>query len=368
MKITHDVKVSYVESAQEFYIHLQKEEILRDYDLTSDELFKMVSRSPVHRSPKVGSCCAVSLSGEHYRGLVVGSNKSNRTVQVKIVDFGIVEEIAEKHVHLLTEKFVEKPPQAHRVCLKGFEDIAVSENISDIFDIFCGDGRGERKVFKMTIVEKGEETYLVELEDFSTSPPVNVNKMLLKNSRPLIETIQLENAKKRQKDSRNFGESFEGKSYNDRDRDRNSSQRGRGNHTSKGIIRSSPVPAQPEQNRQQTHFDKGDNSSGVYRSKESSVHGSKESTPVDRHHSKSADREINNTKNQTTRNSKAVKQTKNDSKKTASDLKSGWVSTLLSINRAFVHYDEHVEGLEKILDEMFAFYENKNSRELNLRI
>lgn len=371
MKIVHDVKVSYVESAQEFYVHLQKPEILRDYDLTSDELFKMISRSPVHRNPRVGSCCAVSLSGEHYRGLVVAVNKNNRTVQVKIVDFGIVEEIPEKHVHLLTEKFSEKPPQAHKVCLKGFEDTSVSENISDIFDIFCGDGRGERKVFKMTIIDRLKESYLVELEDFSTTPPVNVNKMLLKNSRPLIETIQLENAKKRQKDSRNFGEGFDVKSHNDRDRDRNSSQRGRGNHTSKGIPRSSPASSvQPEANARQqsprTHFDKtskDEASVGVYRSKEGNYHSSKESTPIDRQNSKSADRETHDTiKNQKIRTSKAVKQTTNDSKKTSSDLKSGWVSTLLSINRAFVHYDEHVEGLEKILDEMFAFYENQNSR------
>lgn len=401
VKAVHDVKVSYVDSAQEFYVHLQNPEILHDYDLTSDELFKVMSHSPVYRNPKPGSCCAVFLGGEFYRGLVLGaSNKSNRTVQVKIVDFGIVEEIPEKHVHLLTDKFVEKPPQAYRAILKGFEGLEVSENISTQFDIFCGDGRGERKVFKMTISDTVKDSYLVELEDFSVNPPVNVNKMLLKNSRPLIETIQLENAKKRQKDARNFGEGFEDSQSPNKnhERDRNNSQRGRGNYVNKGQQRSigSPEETNDSNKYQQSprkHFvkssrDESSVTAGTYfkSQKEASVWGSKESTPSEHHSAKSSDwdqpkniaREQSSTvswnennetsngqKNQKARNSKDVKQKMNgnvDGKKSSGDQKSGWVSTLLSINRAFVHYDEHVEGLEKILDEMFAFYENKNSR------
>lgn len=413
LKAAHDVKVSYVDSAQEFYVHLQKPEILHDYDLTSDELFKVMSHSPVYRNPKPGSCCGVFLGGEFYRGLVLGaSNKSNRTVQVKIVDFGIVEEIQEKHVHLLTEKFIEKPPQAFRAILKGFEGLEVSENISTQFDIFCGDGRGERKVFKMTIVDTVKDSYVVELEDFSASPPVNVNKMLLKNSRPLIETIQLENAKKRQKDARNFGEGFEAQqaATKNTERDRNSSQRGRGNYVNKGQQRSIGTPEDINHNHQDSnrsqqsprkHFVKSnrDESSvaGTYfkSHKEASVWGSKESTPSEHHSVKSSDwdqpkniareqsstvswndrndnsEQTNGQKNQKGRNVKEVKQKVNgnvEEKKTLTDHKSGWVSTLLSINRAFVHYDEHVEGLERILDEMFAFYENKNSRKFKLQM
>lgn len=402
-KTAHDVKVSYVDSAQEFYIHLQKPEILHDYEMTSDELFKVMSHSPIYRNPKPGSCCAVFLGGEFYRGLVLGaSNKSNRTVQVKIIDFGIVEEIQEKNVHLLTEKFVEKSPQAYRAILNGFEGLEVSENISTQFDIFCGDGRGERKVFKMTICGMVKDSYLVELEDLSTNPPVNVNKMLLKNSRPLIETIQLENAKKRQKEARNFGEGADvpqtaAKNY---DRDRTKSQRGRGNYVSKGQQRSIGAPeesnnyAQDSYRSQQSprkHFAKPNREessvAGTYykSQKEASVWGSKESTPSE-HHSVKSDwdqpkniareqsstvswndnsESTNGQKNQKGRLSKEVKQKSNghvEGKKSSSDQKSGWVSTLLSINRAFVHYDEHLEGLERILDEMSAFYENKNSR------
>ena len=44
MKIAFDVKVSYVENASEFYVHVQRPEILADYDATCDELYKaMVS-------------------------------------------------------------------------------------------------------------------------------------------------------------------------------------------------------------------------------------------------------------------------------------------------------------------------------------
>lgn len=372
----HDVKVSYVDSAQEFYIHLQKPEILLDYDLTSDEL-QVMSRSPQYRNPKPGSCCSVFLGGEYYRGIVIGATKSKQTIQVKIVDFGIVEEIPEKHIHLLTEKFVEKPPQAYRACLKGFESQEVSENISTQFEIFCGDGRGERKVFKMTIQDKFKDSYLVELEDPSVNPSVNVNKLLLKNSRPLIETIQMENAKKRHKDSKNFNE-------HDAYQDGNNPQRNGGN---KGPQRNAPSnnPEPKQQQSPRTHFGKARNDessvAGTYykSSKEASVWGSKESTPSDHNSIKSSDwdqpknisREQNSSatwnesneshKNQKGKNSKGAKH-KANSREKKTNANSGWVSTLLSVNRAFVHYDEHVEGLQKILDEMFAFYEN-NSRE-----
>lgn len=325
-------------------------------------------------------------------------NKNNHTVHVKIVDFGIIEEIPEKHVHLMTEKFVEKPPQAYQATLMGFEGMEVSENISTQFDIFCGDGRGERKVFKMTIFDFVNNSYLVELEDLSVNPPVNVNKMLLKNSRPLIETIQLENAKKRQKDSRIIGEAFD-QQQTVKSPDRNYSQRGRGNTVNKGqrVINSPEINRNQFDNRQQiprTHFGKSnreDNSlvAGTYvKSRESGTWGSKESTPSDQRSVKSSDREqsknisceqnstmswneISDLQNtQKWRSPKNSNQKVNNTasladKKSSSDSKSGWVSTLLSVNRAFVHYDEHIEGLEMILDKMFAFYENKNSRKFS---
>lgn len=400
MKVTHEVKVSYVDSAQEFYVHIQKPEVLNEYDLTCDELFKVMSRSPpVYRNPKPGTCCAVNLGGEYHRGLVVGALQ-NHTVQVKIVDFGIVEEIPEKHVHLLTEKFVEKPPQAHRACLKGFEGLEVSDNISTQFDIFCGDGRGERKVFNMVILDIFNGSYLVELDDPTVNPPLNVNKMLLKNSRPLIETIQLENAKKRQKDARKDGTAAEPQPDNAQqaptrnyEREKNSSQRGRGSQVNRGPQRNSPNATNPppdaskRQQSPRTHFGKtgrGEESSLVggtyYKSqKEANVWGSKESTPSEAQSNKSSDweqpknitREQNSNASWNDLNEKKQKgarlgKQKNinePTKKTASDLKSGWVSTMLSVNRAVVHFDEHIEGLERILDEMFAFYENKNSRE-----
>lgn len=45
----------------------------------------------------------------------------------------------------------------------------------------------------------------------------------------------------------------------------------------------------------------------------------------------------------------------------ADNFKSGWVSTLCSINNAFVHLEEHIDGLSKLMNEMFHFY-MRNSR------
>lgn len=380
MKVVHDVKVSYVDSAQEFYIHLQKPEILLEYDLTCDELFQVMPRSPIHRNPKSGSCCAVFFGGEFYRGIVVGA-KNNQTVQVKIIDFGIIEEIPEKNVHLLTEQFVERPAQAYRACLKGFENQEIHENISTQFEIFCGDGRGERKVFKMVIHEKLKDAYLVELEDRSVNPFVNVNKLLLKNSRPLIETIQIENAKKRHKDVKSLSENHE------MSKEGNNASHLSSKHPQQNHATSANNHQELKQQQNRTHFGKSKNDgtgpvAGTYfqSSKEASVWGSKESTPSDHNSIKSSDwdqpknisREQNSSatwnesneshKNQKAKNGKGAKQKSNINEKKMNGLNSGWVSTLLTVNRAFVHYDEHVEGLQKILDEMFAFYEN-NSRE-----
>ncbi|CRK93088.1 CLUMA_CG006466, isoform A [Clunio marinus] len=331
LKTPLKVKVSYVDSTKEFYVHVQQPDIVNAYDSLCDDLFKFMCHAPLYRYPKVGSCCAAFLSEEWYRVQIVGIK--NNIVQVKVVDFGIVEEVTPKQVRLLPEYFFKDPPFAHQAFLKGFENMEISDNISTQFDIFCGDGTGERKTFKMTAHEIVNNSYSAELEDTSVMPSVNVNKLLLKNSRPLIETIQLENAMKRQKDSsKKDGRTTKATSNDNLDQNRgnNSTRGGPGiNFVSKGSQRNninSQSDTSKMQQSQRTHFGK------VIRND-----GSASNTQ------KSPDRSN-------------VQKQKNDNQK------SGWVSTLLSINTAFVHYDEHIEGLEKILDEMFAFYENKNSR------
>lgn len=233
----------------------------------------------------------------------------------------------------------------------------------------------------MILLDTFKDSYLVELEDASVNPPVNVNRMLLKNSRPLIETIQLENAKKRQKDGRKDVNGNEGietaQQTRNYDRDRNTAQRGRGNHTSKGAQRNAPTnqsDASKHQQGSRTYFGKPTrhddtpmNGGAKVPKEEASTWRSKELSPnVQSKNSKSPEVEqLKNWNEEKAKNSKGAKQKANGGDTTkASELKSGWVSTLLTVNRAFVHYDVHIEGLEKILDEMFAFYENKNSRKI----
>lgn len=129
-------------------------------------------------------------------------------LRVKIIDYGITEEFPAKHVFCLPRNLALRASFSYQCCLEGFEALKVSDNISTQFDIFCGDGRGDRKIFQMMILKSGEKN-VVKLEDFTVDPPVNVNNMLLKNSRPLMETIQLENSKKKQKDIKNNNHSIE---------------------------------------------------------------------------------------------------------------------------------------------------------------
>lgn len=253
-------------------------------------------------------------------------------------------------------KCFQKTKLIEKIFCSGFESLDVNENISTQFDIFCGDGRGERKIFKMLIKEfdTAKETYQVELEDPSVTPPVNVNKMLLKNSRPLIETIQLENAKKRQKEGNvqkkpNELEPVQLNRNFERDRN-NASQRGRGQRG--GMPPRIITPTAVGSNHIDTMLNPRTNlakdDTGGWRSKET--------TP--------SESIIDHLKNDDNQKAKKVVKCKEPEikKKSEGDLETGWVSTLVSVNRAFVHFDHHIEGLEKILDEMFAFYENKSRK------
>lgn len=44
------------------------------------------------------------------------------------------------------------------------------------------------------------------------------------------------------------------------------------------------------------------------------------------------------------------------------NLKCGWVSTLCTVNKAYVHLEEHIEGLEMILNGMFTHYREKSGK------
>jgi ribosome-associated toxin RatA of RatAB toxin-antitoxin module len=48
--------------------------------------------------------------------------------------------------------------------------------------------------------------------------------------------------------------------------------------------------------------------------------------------------------------------------KKGSNLKSGWVSTLCGVNQAFVHLDEHFDGLSRMMNEMFHYYGKKTRK------
>lgn len=301
------MKVCYVESPSEFYIHIQNPKIIDEYDSTCDELYKAIPQLTIMENPKVGCCCAILLTNELYRGVIV-SIISRDKVRVKIVDYGIIEEVNSKNIFLLPENLAKKAPFAYKCCLVGFEQRnQTSENISTQFDIFCGDGHGDRKIFKMKI-EKIDGYYFVNLDDISVNPHVNVNKMLLKNSRPLLETIQIENAMKRHKDGK---------------------------------------PIQTDASVQNLKRDKNSQSNAQANSKSHRAFFGKQTE------------ESKNTKPKSSNESKKSSKAQKNEKST--ELKFGWVSTLASINHAFVHFDEHIEGLEKILDEMFSFYENKHT-------
>ncbi|KAG5684859.1 hypothetical protein PVAND_014069 [Polypedilum vanderplanki] len=430
-KKDYSVKVCYVESAQEFYVQLQDSKTLLNYDELYFELQRMLQNSPTLHNLKVGLCVGVSIEAEWYRGKIIALCNNN-SARVKIVDFGIIEEISAAKIRLLPNRFLNIPLFAICCCLNGFQSIReVSENITTQFEIFCGDSLGDRKIFKMRIENDStaSESYIADLYD-SNTPPTHVNQMLLKNSRPLAETITLENARKRQKENQKKAkEIIHTDEVISRDikspekNTRNNAQRGRGNNVSKGVNRSSPSSNVNNNNnvgkRQRTHFDKVngiDNANaiaGTYfkTTKEATVWGrgndgetksnqqqkssdwnaqakniareqnsdsdwnetdsSKKSNTSQKSKNSKGTNKKNNAENDTSKQKSASKQekvvnSKQESSSAADDkqiknLKNGWVSTLITVNEAYVHYEEHIDGLEKILDELYGFYETQKS-------
>lgn len=162
------------------------------------------------------------------------------------------------------------------------------------------------------------------LSEECTSTPVNVNNMLLKNSRPLMETIQLENSKKKQRDSK---QSPETTSIGDMQARNNSRKK------------NSNIAQRENQQKVQLQY------------------------VDDKSHRSFFNKTENQEASRSSLTSKATEKiTKASATNTGPDKKVGWVSTIISVNKVFVHYEEHISRLEKILDEMFAFYENKSSK------
>lgn len=450
------VKVCYVQSVKEFYVHLQTNDNTLKYDMMYDDLQKQLPTSPTIYKLRQDQYVGVVIESEWYRGKIIELN-SNKFAHIEIIDFGIIEEVHFNAIHLLPKKFLDIAPFAYRCCLEGFEkNHEISENITTQFEMFCSDVQDDRKLFKMKVDGIDPKYgYLAKLDDASVNPPANVNRILLKNSRPLAETITLENARKRHKETQKKNKD---NSKNDvvtqevpkeannkiNEKNRSNSQRGRANQVgSRGVNRSSPQNNTNSNNnnnndiannkRQRTHFDKsnGDNNAnsiaGTYfkTQKEASVwndtnqqkssdwnqakniskeqnsdsdwndtdkssNKSQKSTKSSKSKGKNENQIQNNASNNNTKqksppkhekspNTNIVKQKspaveeppqkavepvkpKQNEKPKDKQMKCGWVSTLISTNEAYIHFEEHIDGLEKILDELFVFYEGQNGK------
>lgn len=193
---SYNVTVCYVESATEFFVRRNETNITMNYNTMSDLLQEYSSNAPKLRQQNihVGTICVGNVMGEWHRCVVLKVRDHNMC-RVNLIDFGVQEEMNSKELKALVINLIEHPPFAYKCCLRGLEE-CTSNNIATQFEIFCNDPHKERKVFKMTILNTRTEDYLVELEDFSVSPTTNVSEMLLKFNRPLLETMQIENARR----------------------------------------------------------------------------------------------------------------------------------------------------------------------------
>jgi hypothetical protein len=388
-KANYLVKTCYIQSAQEFYVHLQNNESILNFDVLHFDLQRSMPNAPQVVNFRKNLCVGIMIDSEWHRGRVVdfdNNNNGSTTARVQVYDYGIVEEVHSKNIRMLPNKFLEIPSFAYRCCLSGFENIEVSDNITVQFEMLCKISE-DPKVLKMKIIEIDSRHMLVELEDESVHPPANTNKILLKNSRPLAETITLENAKKRQKENQNKRDKDEMvREVKSPDRNRSSSQRGRGNYSSKGVSRSSVQgsPPRDQSKRTRTHFKSHENelnddlkakevdeavkspSKSERKNQQQKMKNSPEKKKQQNGSETKQEKTVANNQ-QKQQESKQIDAIKSKDEKSSDAHKIGWISTLTTVNKAYVHFEEHVEDLERILNELFSFYENQK-REFSFSI
>lgn len=117
LKAHMSVKVCYAQSTNEFYIQNQESKHLLDYDMLYYELQRQMPNAPAIRNVQGGMSCGVPIDGEWFRGEIIRQIGAD-TVSVKIIDFGVVEEISVKSIRMLSCFFYETPSFAYRCCLK----------------------------------------------------------------------------------------------------------------------------------------------------------------------------------------------------------------------------------------------------------
>nr|XP_056705924.1 tudor domain-containing protein 1 [Euleptes europaea] len=137
-----------------------------------------ISADPDFR-PAVGDpCCAQFTEDNQWYRASVLSNESEKTVLVGYIDFGNFEVLHLSRLRPIIPKLVELPMQAMKCTLAGVKPISETWSTEATTSM---KSLVQNKVVTITVMDKNENTFAVELIDASVTPTINVRESLLES-------------------------------------------------------------------------------------------------------------------------------------------------------------------------------------------
>lgn len=173
--IDYRVRICYIESLKEFYVHLLQTEKSPLQKLR--ENYKFLDPETLF-NPRVGDSCLIELSGTKCRGRVMEWVTSD-VFKVEYVDYGYTEDHYENELKVTVDEINNLSPRlAYRCCLDGFENKRrVDDAFSEMFESICRRDRA----WTMRVMRIVGDVAIVELRNALDGE--NIIDLLKKNNR-----------------------------------------------------------------------------------------------------------------------------------------------------------------------------------------
>ncbi|XP_048858235.1 tudor domain-containing 6 isoform X2 [Brienomyrus brachyistius] len=176
MNSSHVGVVQYINNPSEFWIQTQRYGAEFDKLMQGiDDLYShSVSTEGLVNNPTVGLFCAArSQDNDFYRAVV--QEVIGKHIKVYFVDYGNVEVVDQYNLRVLPDKYQELPALALKCALSGVKpkDGKWSQSAIVFFSKAV-----ENKLLDIHVMEKSQDTYIVQLTDPTVHGERNVGKML----------------------------------------------------------------------------------------------------------------------------------------------------------------------------------------------
>ncbi|XP_055543913.1 maternal protein tudor [Wyeomyia smithii] len=173
--------IRYIDSCRKFFV--QPVDNVQQFEDFLDELADFCRKSSVMNVLNLRDPCVACLNGEgDYRAEVI--EKIGEKVKVRLVDYGNIMTVEKNQIKRLSPTFVERPPQVIECCLDGFQDVSEDNLSTTQLEMLSENENGDRKQFKLSVLDVVNGVCIVNLLDESLSPVLNVSKRLLKLKNP----------------------------------------------------------------------------------------------------------------------------------------------------------------------------------------